>query len=251
MQAIVDHHHEPAPGASDITMDELNVRGPFFQYTALIKASAGAGGGRAACPVEAEQPGSHAAAAPVLTRTGTALVGVDGQAQLAARVSASSPLCLAHLPRHLCPPPPSPSFLQRLFQMYNRLPDYQLVRMAVTLLVGFIFGSLAWKQGSDTSTLAGVLNIAGLLFASTLFVGYTNSMTVQSAVEIQRWVVCACVCVCVCFWGGGPFEACMPGRAGGGAAAVEDTRGIEQRPTHPALPFSSHPPPNPQQRVLP
>lgn len=72
--------------------------------------------------------------------------------------------------------------------MYNRLPDYQIVRMAVTLLVGFIFGSLAWKQGSDTATLAGVLNIAGLLFASTLFVGYTNSMTVQSAVEIQRWV---------------------------------------------------------------
>lgn len=42
------------------------------------------------------------------------------------------------------------SSLQRLFQMYNRLPDYQLVRMAVTLLVGFVFGSLAWDQGGDS-----------------------------------------------------------------------------------------------------
>jgi len=40
--------------------------------------------------------------------------------------------------------------LQRLFQMYNRLPDYQLVRLGVTLLVGFVFGSLAWNQGGDS-----------------------------------------------------------------------------------------------------
>ena len=40
--------------------------------------------------------------------------------------------------------------MQRNFQMYNRLPDYQLVRLAVTLLVGFIFGSIAWNQGADT-----------------------------------------------------------------------------------------------------
>lgn len=36
------------------------------------------------------------------------------------------------------------------------------------------------------STLAGVLNIAGMLFASTLFVGFTNCMTVQHTVEVQR-----------------------------------------------------------------
>ncbi|EFN59720.1 hypothetical protein CHLNCDRAFT_133292 [Chlorella variabilis] len=107
MAAIVDAAHEPAPGARDLTVAELNVRGPFFQYA-------------------------------------------------------------------------------RLFQMYNRLPDYQLVRLAVTLLVGVVFGSLAWGTGSDTSSLSGVLNIAGMLFASSLFVGFTNAMTVQSAVEVQR-----------------------------------------------------------------
>ena len=36
------------------------------------------------------------------------------------------------------------------------------------------------------STLGGVLNIAGMLFASTLFVGFTNAMTVQHTVEVQR-----------------------------------------------------------------
>ena len=36
------------------------------------------------------------------------------------------------------------------------------------------------------STLSGVLNIAGMLFASTLFVGFTNCMTVQHTVEVQR-----------------------------------------------------------------
>lgn len=37
-------------------------------------------------------------------------------------------------------------------------------------------------------TLAGVINIAGMLFASTLFVGFTNSMTVQHTIDVQRRV---------------------------------------------------------------
>ncbi|PSC69376.1 ATP-binding cassette transporter isoform B [Micractinium conductrix] len=78
--------------------------------------------------------------------------------------------------------------LKRFFQMYNRLPDYQLVRLAVTLLVAFVFGSIAWGQGGDSSTLTGVLNIAGMLFSSTLFVGFTNAMSVQHTTEVQRRV---------------------------------------------------------------
>lgn len=40
-----------------------------------------------------------------------------------------------------------------------------------------------------------MLNIAGMLFASTLFVGFTNSMTVQHTIEVQR---CAWVAGCAC-----------------------------------------------------
>lgn len=64
----------------------------------------------------------------------------------AARPRARLHKCNLH---HAPLPAPFP-ILQRMFQMYNRLPDYQLVRMAVTLMVGFVFGSLAWKQGSNS-----------------------------------------------------------------------------------------------------
>ena len=69
--------------------------------------------------------------------------------------------CCASCPALLTAPPaplpacclyrhPGPPVLQRNVQMYNRLPDYQLGRLAVTLLVGFIFGSLAWGQGDNS-----------------------------------------------------------------------------------------------------
>ena len=43
--AITDSAHVPAPGARDLTFEELNVHGPLFQYWVLLKASATRGGG--------------------------------------------------------------------------------------------------------------------------------------------------------------------------------------------------------------
>lgn len=37
--AITDAAHVPAPGARDLTFEELNVHGPLFQYWVLLKAS--------------------------------------------------------------------------------------------------------------------------------------------------------------------------------------------------------------------
>ena len=37
MRAIVDAAHVPAPGARDLSIEELNVHGPFFQYWVLLK----------------------------------------------------------------------------------------------------------------------------------------------------------------------------------------------------------------------
>lgn len=45
--AITDAAHVPAPGARDLTFEELNVHGPLFQYWVLLKASWGAGAGLA------------------------------------------------------------------------------------------------------------------------------------------------------------------------------------------------------------
>ncbi|KAL6780792.1 hypothetical protein ACKKBF_B11655 [Auxenochlorella protothecoides x Auxenochlorella symbiontica] len=79
--------------------------------------------------------------------------------------------------------------LRRNFVMYWRAPDYNITRFGVTLLVAFVFGSLAWEQGEARDTTSGVLNIAGLLFASTLFIGVSNCMSVQPIAESQRSVM--------------------------------------------------------------
>ncbi|GAB4820274.1 hypothetical protein N2152v2_007320 [Parachlorella kessleri] len=78
--------------------------------------------------------------------------------------------------------------LQRNFAMYWRNPAYNLSRLIVTLAVAFLFGSLFWDQGMDRSTAAGVVNVCGVLYAATLFVGATNAMTVQHVASMQRSV---------------------------------------------------------------
>ncbi|KAK2076468.1 hypothetical protein QBZ16_000993 [Prototheca wickerhamii] len=83
----------------------------------------------------------------------------------------------------------STALLHRNFTMYWRAPDYNITRFGVTLLVGFVFGSLAWKQGDETNTPTGILNVAGLIFASTLFIGVSNSMSVQPIAHDQRSVM--------------------------------------------------------------
>ncbi|KDD75002.1 ABC-2 type transporter [Helicosporidium sp. ATCC 50920] len=70
-----------------------------------------------------------------------------------------------------------------------RMPDYNLTRFGVTLLVAFVEGSIAWKQGDDRNTVAGVMNIAGLLYMSTLFIGITNCMSIMPVAVTQRAVM--------------------------------------------------------------
>jgi hypothetical protein len=43
-------------------------------------------------------------------------------------------------------------------------------------------------QGDNRSTVAGVLNIAGVLFASTLFLGISNCLSIQHLIAAQRTV---------------------------------------------------------------
>ncbi|KAL4524950.1 hypothetical protein Ndes2526A_g07047 [Nannochloris sp. 'desiccata'] len=81
--------------------------------------------------------------------------------------------------------------ISRLFVVYWRMPAYILVRLAVTVLVTVVFGTMFWGQGQKYLTDPNpgtVLNIAGVIFMSVLFVGATNAMTVQSVVAQQRTV---------------------------------------------------------------
>lgn len=79
--------------------------------------------------------------------------------------------------------------LKRFNRMYWRSPEYNLTRALVTLLIAFAFGTLFWRQGQRDSTSGGVLNIAGVLFSSVLFMGITNCLTVQHIVALQRSIM--------------------------------------------------------------
>lgn len=78
---------------------------------------------------------------------------------------------------------------KRIWRMYWRSPEYNLTRAAVTLLVAFVFGTLFWRKGDQSNTASGVLDIAGVLFSSVLFLGITDCLTVQHIVALQRTVM--------------------------------------------------------------
>lgn len=54
------------------------------------------------------------------------------------------PLLSVHPP--LCPAPALTSAPRR---SYNRAPEYNLTRALITLLVGFLFGTMFWRQGDN------------------------------------------------------------------------------------------------------
>lgn len=83
---------------------------------------------------------------------------------------------------------------RRLLTMYWRMPSYVWIRYIVTLLVIAVFGSIFYDQGEKYLDFDGpaspssVINIAGVIFMSVLFVGATNSMTVMKVIADQRTV---------------------------------------------------------------
>lgn len=80
--------------------------------------------------------------------------------------------------------------LARFWKAYYRNPAYNFTRFVTTTFVSLVFGSMFWEQGApeNRSTVGGVLNIAGVIFMGTLFVGIGNCMTVQPMIFMQREV---------------------------------------------------------------
>ncbi|XP_057873160.2 pleiotropic drug resistance protein 1 isoform X2 [Cryptomeria japonica] len=71
---------------------------------------------------------------------------------------------------------------------YWRNPQYTAVRFFFTLSMSLIFGSICWDLGSKRSTQQDLLNALGSMFASVLFIGVTNEMSVQPVVWLERTV---------------------------------------------------------------
>lgn len=71
---------------------------------------------------------------------------------------------------------------------YWRNPTYNVVRFFFTTVTALLFGSIFWGLGSKTRKQQDLFNVLGAMYASTIFLGVSNSSTVQPVVGVQRTV---------------------------------------------------------------
>lgn len=78
--------------------------------------------------------------------------------------------------------------LKRNLQQYNRLRSYTATRMAITIVIGVLFGTVLDNQGDKAYTYNGILNVTGVQYSSVMFIGMVNAMMVQSIISLRRTV---------------------------------------------------------------
>ncbi|KAL2487195.1 ABC transporter G family member 39 [Abeliophyllum distichum] len=71
---------------------------------------------------------------------------------------------------------------------YWRNPQYNAIRFLVTIVMGILFGLIFWDKGQKTQKQQDLQNLLGAIYASVLFLGATNSSSVQGVVAIERTV---------------------------------------------------------------
>lgn len=182
MRRQTDELHEPAPGAHALTYGELNVTTSFYQFRVnlmvrlclqdtdwsfedfpgsvrepkcLAPWSAGY-----MCEVQHSCCVPSSQMPPALLRR---LISSQIKCSLSGCClgsywhcwppcqQAPKPLTAFTPPQNLnssSAGPPCP-LAQRNFLMYWRFPEYNLIRLLVTLLVAFLFGTLFWDQGTQ------------------------------------------------------------------------------------------------------
>ncbi|CAN6452411.1 unnamed protein product [Victoria cruziana] len=72
---------------------------------------------------------------------------------------------------------------------YWRNPQYNAVRFLMTIVIALLFGTIFLKAGKKTATQQELLNLLGSMYAAVLFLGASNSMTVQPVVGVERTVM--------------------------------------------------------------
>ncbi|XP_051136190.1 pleiotropic drug resistance protein 1-like [Andrographis paniculata] len=78
--------------------------------------------------------------------------------------------------------------LWKQYWSYWRNPPYTAVRFLFTTFIGLIFGSMFWDLGSKRDGLQDILNSIGSMYASVLFLGIQNCVSVMPVVSIERMV---------------------------------------------------------------
>lgn len=71
---------------------------------------------------------------------------------------------------------------------YWRNPHYNVVRFFFTTVVALLFGTIFWDLGTKRGKQQDLLNILGSMYCAVLFLGVSNSSSVQPIVEVERTV---------------------------------------------------------------
>ncbi|KAI3695946.1 hypothetical protein L1987_78952 [Smallanthus sonchifolius] len=69
---------------------------------------------------------------------------------------------------------------------YWRHPQYNVVRFVMTTAIGVIFGIIFWDKGQKLSQQQDLMNMFGAMYAAVMFLGGTNTSSVQTVVSIER-----------------------------------------------------------------
>ncbi|KAJ0020073.1 hypothetical protein Pint_32396 [Pistacia integerrima] len=73
-------------------------------------------------------------------------------------------------------------------RVYWRSPEYNVVRVAFTMVAALVFGSIFWDVSSHRDTTKDLLMVMGALYAASLFLGVNSASSVQPIVSIYRTV---------------------------------------------------------------
>ncbi|XP_021904036.1 pleiotropic drug resistance protein 2-like [Carica papaya] len=71
---------------------------------------------------------------------------------------------------------------------YWRNPQYNVIRLCLTISTGIIFGLIFWNKGGKREKQQDLLNSMGAMYAAVFFLGSTNASAVQPVVVIERTV---------------------------------------------------------------
>ncbi|XP_024930413.3 pleiotropic drug resistance protein 1 isoform X2 [Ziziphus jujuba] len=71
---------------------------------------------------------------------------------------------------------------------YWRNPSYSAVRLLFTTFIALLFGMIFWNLGSKWRRQQDLFNAMGSMYASVIFIGVQNGMSVQPVVGIERTV---------------------------------------------------------------
>ncbi|CAN0916650.1 ABC transporter G family member 31 [Linum grandiflorum] len=72
--------------------------------------------------------------------------------------------------------------------VYWRSPRYNNARLFFTVIAALILGSQYWDVGSKRDTTQSLFTVMGALFSACIFLGVSNSTTVQPVVSVERTV---------------------------------------------------------------